>query len=143
MRSIVNGKTIYNVYDAGGKLVHVHKKAGAGQALERSDYVTAGGKAIARDVLGGTTYYTFSDHLGSPVATMNGTTGAIDRERYTPFGIALNNPNVLKDQTGFTGHIKERDKIDPVNQFLLSATGLNPCIFFPKIAPCRQDITIR
>ena len=53
MRSIVNGKTIYNVYDASGKLVHVHKKAGAGQALERSDYVTAGGKAIARDVLVG------------------------------------------------------------------------------------------
>ena len=107
MRSIVNGKTTYNVYDAGGK-------------------------AIARDVLGGTTYYTFSNHLGSPVATMNGMTGAIDRERYTPFGITLNNPSVLDDQVGFTGHIKERDKIDPVNQFLLSATGLNPCIFYSK-----------
>jgi len=33
---------------------------------------------------------------------------------------------------GFTGHIKERDKIDPLNKFLLSATGLNPCIFYSK-----------
>ena len=44
---------------------------------------------------------------------MNGMTGAIDRERYTPFGISLNNPSVLDDQAGFAGHIKD------------SATGLN------------------
>ena len=119
VRSIVNGETIYNVYDASGALVHVEKIAGGGQTAERSDYVKAGGKAIARVVKNGPVYYSYSDHLGSPVTTItsnnsNGTgTNAINRERYTPFGIAMDNPSVLSDQAGFTGHIKD------------STTGLN------------------
>lgn len=113
VRSILNGKTIYNVYDASGALVHVEKIAGAGQSAERSDYITAGGKAIARVVKNGPVYYSYSDHLGSPVTTMRSDTGAIERERYTPFGIAMDNPPSLTDQAGFTGHIKD------------SATGLN------------------
>ncbi len=100
------------------------KEAFNGDPLERSDYVKAAGQSIARLVRNGAsgahmTYYTFSDHLGSPVATMEYdptiTTAqvAIERERYTPFGIAMDNPNALTDQAGFTGHIKD------------SATGLN------------------
>jgi RHS repeat-associated protein len=94
------------------------KEAFGGDPLERSDYVKAAGKSIVRLMRNGasgahTAYFTFSDHLGSPVATMNGTTGVLETERYTPFGIAMDNPNALTDQAGFTGHIKD------------SATGLN------------------
>ncbi len=118
VKSVINGRVIYNVYDNTGALIHVRKMAYGQEGEERSDYVKAAGKSIARLVRNGasgahTAYFTFSDHLGSPVATMNGTTGVLETERYTPFGIAMDNPNALTDQAGFTGHIKD------------SATGLN------------------
>jgi len=61
--------------------------------------------------------YIFSDHLGSPVAGVQWDSSQgyhIEwRERFTPFGITLNNHADNNDLDGFTGHIKD------------SATGLN------------------
>jgi len=76
--------------------------------------ITAGGMNIARARKGQGIYFDHSDHLGSPVAqTYKSNGGVATRTRYTPFGLAMDDPNLLKDQAGFTGHIKD------------SATGLN------------------
>ncbi|CAM3879386.1 RHS repeat-associated core domain-containing protein [Litorimonas haliclonae] len=117
VRSVVNGRTIYNVYNMAGQLVHVDERpytdAQAQSVPEkRTDYVKLNGMAIARVENKTTPIYSFSDHLGSPVAVWK-QGGSIERERYMPFGIAMDNPASLKDQAGFTGHIKD------------SATGLN------------------
>jgi|GEM_PF-5084912 len=57
--------------------------------------------------------YVHTDAIGSAVATTDAVSAITSSTRYTPFGIALENPNILKDHGGFTGHIKD------------SATGLN------------------
>ena len=114
VKAVVDNKTIYNVYNIAGELVHVHELTGD----KKTDYVRLGGQTVARvrGVTGGSTStnitYVYNDHLGSPVATKSGS-AAIIRERYTPFGITTNNPADLDDQAGFTGHIKDK------------ATGLN------------------
>jgi len=114
VKAVVDNKTIYNVYNIAGELVHVHELTGD----KKTDYVRLGGQTVARvrGVTGGSTSanitYVYNDHLGSPVATKTGS-AAIIRERYTPFGITTNNPADLDDQAGFTGHIKDK------------ATGLN------------------
>lgn len=114
VKSVVNGKTIYNVYDASGKLVHVEdQNPSDGGAVERTDYLSAGGRPIVRMIAGQAFIYEHSDHLGSPVATTSQTGAIISRERYTPFGETLDNPEILDNQGGFTGHIKDK------------ATGLN------------------
>ena len=108
VKSVVNGKTIYNVYDASGSLVHIHKI----NDNEKITYIPGpeGPVAMAKN---GKAFYPHKDHLGSPVAGTKDT-GAIDwRERYSPFGITGDNPTPLNDQAGFTGHIKD------------AATGLN------------------
>jgi RHS repeat-associated protein len=51
------------------------------------------------------------------VATTTSSGFLTAKERYTPFGETLDNPGLLSDQGGFTGHIKD------------SATGLNPAFF--------------
>ncbi|WP_416878459.1 RHS repeat domain-containing protein [Litorimonas sp.] len=108
VRSQVNGDTIYNVYDASGKLVHIKDAS----ASTYTDYISANGQAIGRIGSSGMVFE-HNDHLGSPVATTN-LFGAIDsRERYLPFGLGIDDPARLDDEVGFTGHIRD------------SATGLN------------------
>ena len=80
---------------------------------ELTDYITAGGMNIARVRLGQGRYYEHSDHLGSPVTQTRNNGGLATRTRYTPFGLEMDTAGLLKDQGGFTGHIKD------------SATGLN------------------
>ncbi|MCF6291787.1 MAG: hypothetical protein L3J04_00170 [Robiginitomaculum sp.] len=65
VRSVVNGKTIYNVYDASGTLIHVDDTSTAKQ----TDYI---GK-IARITNGNVTYL-HKDHLGS---ASSGTTSTV------------------------------------------------------------------
>ena len=114
VKSTVNGRTFYNVYSLSGELVHVHDENPLDGGLpERADYITAGGMSIARVRAGQGIYYEHSDHLGSAVAQTYTSGGIATRMRYTPFGLTLDDPNLLKDQAGFTGHIKD------------SATGLN------------------
>jgi RHS repeat-associated protein len=108
VRNQINGKTIYNVYDVSGKLVHT-RDFGSNRV---SDYILANGKTIARWGAGHWVY-NHDDHLGSTVAAThhNGTVNA--RMRYAPFGLAMDDPTVLRDGAGFTGHLKD------------SNTGLN------------------
>lgn len=100
----VGNKHIYNVYNLAGKLVHIYDA----QSQKETDYINAGGKTIAR-VINGQPTYTHHDVLGSPLAatTQNGVIKWTDR--YTPFGISLDNPSDNDDQAGFTGHIKDKD----------------------------------
>lgn len=113
VKSVVNGATIYNVYDAAGTLVYVNKLAHAGNSEEKIDYVHAAGMNIARANLGISLTYLHSDHLGSlQAATRTGDSAAF-RERYTPFGEAIVNTASNDNLAGFTGHIKDK------------ATGLN------------------
>ncbi len=103
VKAVVAGKTIYNVYDASGSLVHVDEATDS----NTTDYI---GK-IAR-IKNGTPTWLHMDHLGS-AQTGSSATGAVSwREQYTPYGTTLINPASNNDQAGFTGHIKD------------SATGL-------------------
>ena len=69
VKSVINGRVIYNVYSLSGKLMHVHDEHPVdGGDPERTDYITAGGMSIARVRLGQGRYYEHSDHLGSLVA---------------------------------------------------------------------------
>lgn len=114
VKSTVNGRTIYNIYSLSGKLLHVRDEDPLdGGLLEKTDYIAMGGMAVARAIQNQGLYYEHSDHLGSPVAQTYHTGGIATQSRYTPFGMAMDDPNLLKDQGGFTGHIKD------------SATGLN------------------
>ena len=98
-------KTIYNVYDASGTLVHVDEHTDG----KYTDYI---GK-IARVTNGGWATWLHMDHLGS-AQTGTDMFGLVSwREQYTPYGETLTNPLSNNDQAGFTGHIKD------------SATGLN------------------
>ena len=74
---------------------------------ELTDYITAGGMNIARVRLGQGRYYEHSDHLGSPVTQTRNNGGLATRTRYTPFGLEMDTAGLLKDQGGFTGHIKD------------------------------------
>jgi len=107
VKSVVNGKTIYNVYDASGALVHVHELTGN----KKTDYISGPMGSLARYTNNVVTYL-HKDHLGSPRATTSGA-GAINGwSTYTPFGEEWS-AKLPNDQAGFTGHIKD------------SATGLN------------------
>jgi len=115
VRSIIdsgdgNGpKTIYNVYDAAGRLVHVDEVGGG-----ETDYLHGMGQTLAR-IKDGTFTYLHPDHLGSPQVGTKGQGfpenehGDVDfKEHYTPFGEALLNPAANDNQSGFTGHIKDK-----------------------------------
>jgi RHS repeat-associated protein len=134
VKSVVNpgsgsgtgGKTIYNVYDAGGTLVHIDNVTDG----KKTDYIKAGSLTIAR-VENNVPTYLHNDHLGS---AQTGTNAAGNghcrgllrlhlihwikcfgdaepptkwREKYTPYGSSMNNPAANDNQAGFTGHIKD------------------------------------
>lgn len=109
VKSVINGKTIYNVYDAAGALAYIYEPSGD----RKTDYIHAGGMLIAQRDRVGTPTYVHTDHLGSPVQEST-TSGALQNgERFMPYGLTMNNPSAHDDKLGFTGHIKD------------SATGLN------------------
>ncbi len=60
VKSVVNGKTIYNVYDAGGTLVHIDNATDG----KKTDYIKAGSLTIAR-IENNVPTYLHNDHLGS------------------------------------------------------------------------------
>jgi YD repeat-containing protein len=110
VKSVVNGETIYNVYDASGVLAYV-ENSGTGR---KTDYIRGAGMTLARTDLGVSYTYLYSDHLGS-AQTATPANGQISwREKYTPYGSSMNNPAANDNQAGFTGHIKD------------TATGLKP-----------------
>ncbi|MEL7310289.1 MAG: RHS repeat-associated core domain-containing protein [Pseudomonadota bacterium] len=108
VRAVINGKTIYNVYDMSGALVHVD------QATDnrRTDYVTGPMGPVARITNNAITYLHL-DHLGTPITGTNTAGNIVWREKYTPYGEELLRPSANNEQAGFTGHIRDE------------ATGLN------------------
>ncbi len=130
VRSVVNGKTIYNVYDAGGTLSHVYD-ASTGK---RTDYI---GQILR--ITNGTVTYLHKDHLGSASSGTTSTGAVAWNEQYTlshcrglfhlqmihwiicsafadqfQSGETILNPAANDNLDGFTGHIKDK------------ATGLQP-----------------
>ncbi len=99
VRAVVDGKTIYNVYDASGTLVHVDEATDG----KFTDYI---GK-IARVTNGGWATWLHMDHLGSANTGTDMWGQVTWREKYTPYGTTLINPASNNDQAGFTGHIKD------------------------------------
>jgi len=108
VKAVVDGKTIYNVYDQSGTLVHIDAVTDG----KKTDYI---GKFVRIKTENGidTPTYLHMDHLGSAQTgtSQNGTVAW--REQYTPFGETMTNPLGNADLAGYTGHIKD------------SATGLN------------------
>lgn len=122
VRSVIDGRTIYNVYDSTGQLVHVDEgddPATPAFDPKETDYLHGMGQTLARienDVF----TYLHPDHLGSPQAGTKGQGNPLLEigdvawnEHYTPFGEALISNAANDNQGGFTGHIKDK------------ATGLN------------------
>ena len=104
VKSVINGKTIYNVYNLAGKLMHIDNRA----TNKQTDYVSIGSMTVAR-IENNSPTYLHHDVLGSPVAGTNSAGSILWRERYSPYGITLDNSSSNKDQAGFTGHIKDGD----------------------------------
>jgi RHS repeat-associated protein len=104
VKSVINGKTRYNIYNLSGQLVHIYDLS----KNEKTDYIKLGNMTIARVVNNQPTYLHF-DALGSPVGGTNSSGSVSFYEWYTPFGITLNNHSSNDNQAGFTGHIKDSD----------------------------------
>ncbi|MEP3891128.1 MAG: RHS repeat-associated core domain-containing protein [Hellea sp.] len=114
-KSVVNGKTIYNVYDVTGRLTHVDEWTDG----KMTDYMHAAGMTIAR-IENNKFAYLHPDHLGSAQSGTKGLgypAGEVGdvkwTESYTPYGEALDEDAANDNQAGFTGHIKD------------NSTGLN------------------
>jgi len=108
VKSVVNGRTIYNIYDASGRLVHID----AVTDNKKTDYVSGPNGTLAR-ITNNVVTYLHPDHLGSAQSGTNSSGAIAWRERYTPFGEELVGPAANDNLGGFTGHIKDK------------ATGLN------------------
>ena len=104
VKSVVDGKTIYNVYDASGTLVHIDKVTDG----KKIDYI---GKFVR--IENNVPTYLHMDHLGSAQTGTSANGTVAWREQYMPFGETMTNPLGNADLAGYTGHIKD------------SATGLN------------------
>ena len=122
----VDGKVIYNVFDASGALVHVDELLGGTKNIsvcftacsnvvvpgpQKTDYIKAGSLTIARLEDNKPTYL-HNDHLGSPVAGTDADGNVVWQEHYTPYGEKWLRDAANDDQGSFTGHIAD------------SATGL-------------------
>ena len=103
VKSVVNGKTIYNVYDAAGRLVHVDEATDG----KETDYLHGMGQTLAR-IKNGVFTYLHPDHLGSPQLGTGENGNVAFREAYSPYGEALLSPAANDNQSGFTGHIKDK-----------------------------------
>lgn len=107
-RAQVDGKTIYNVYDLSGALVHVDKATDN----EETDYVSGPKGTLAR-ITNNVVTYLHSDPLGSASSGTNASGTKVWTERYSPYGEALLGTSDNDDLDGFTGHI--RDKVTGLN----------------------------
>ena len=107
VKSDVNGKTIYNVYNLAGQLVHVDEV----MDNKKTNYIRLAGKTIARSTNNILTFL-HPDHLGSAQTGTDQSGNVVWREQYTPFGEKWQATAANDDQAGFTGHITD------------SATGL-------------------
>ena len=116
----VDGKVIYNVFDASGALVHVDKVSGgttnipvcftdcstvAVSGPQTIDYIKTGSLSIRLENDEPT--YLHNDLLGSPVAGTDKFGNVIWQEQYTPYGEKILNSAANDDLGSFTGHIDD------------------------------------
>ncbi len=108
--------TRYNVYDISGSLAYVAQLAPGFTDDYVTNYVKMDGQSIARVKSVGTRLnyvdeltYLHHDHLGSAVSGTDEDGNIAFTERYTPYGITLDNDAANDNQAGFTGHIKDTD----------------------------------
>ncbi|MBF7074233.1 DUF2778 domain-containing protein [Glaciecola sp. MH2013] len=99
-------KTTYSIYSQGGTLLHRHNIS----ENKKTDYIQLGGSNTGSIRLeDGIPRYVHVDHLGSPVAETSQTGAIVWKERYTPFGETLDNPDGNKDDQGYTGHVSDSE----------------------------------
>ncbi len=108
--------TRYNVYDSSGTLIYVVQNAPGSDDDHVTNYVGMDGQTLARIKSIGTrasyndaVTWLHSDHLGSAVSGTDESGAIAFTERYTPFGMTLDNDASNDNQAGFTGHIKDAD----------------------------------
>ena len=93
MKQIIDGKTVYSVYDQSGSLL-TRDDVTANQV---TDYLSLGGQTFVR-VTNGTHSYPLNDHLGTAymVADQYGGFSTANTFNFTPFGEAVgNDPGVI------------------------------------------------
>jgi RHS repeat-associated protein len=97
-------KATYSVYSIGGVLLHRHNVTDN----VKTDYLPIGGSNTASvRIKNNSLFFQHLDHLGSPVAETNSSGDIRWRERYTPFGEKLDNPDENKNNQGYSGHITD------------------------------------
>ncbi|WP_173920357.1 RHS repeat-associated core domain-containing protein [Pseudidiomarina piscicola] len=94
-----NGDTRYYLYSQSGQLLFSEENG------VQTNYIYLGGKLIAEDSQGVTTFV-HSDMLGSPVARTNATGTVQSRRHYKPFGDTYETPSY---DIGYTGHKYDDD----------------------------------
>ena len=104
VKSTVNGKTIYNVYNLAGQLMYVDEAT----ENKKTEYIRAAGMNIAR-IQNNVVTYLHQDHLGSASAGTTSSGSIAWRERYTPYGEKLVDYEANDDQASFTGHIYDSE----------------------------------
>jgi RHS repeat-associated protein len=113
VKQIVNGETIYSIYDKSGAVLTQHNIT----TNVKTDYLTVAGQTFVR-IKNGVAFYPLNDHLGTAFmeADQNGSVAANKTYNYTPFGettnhvpfgSAGNDPGNNTEQ-GFTGHIEDK-----------------------------------
>ncbi len=109
MKEVRGGKTIYNIYSkVTGGLIYRDEVTDA----IKTDYASAGGAAI-RLIKTGTGSavpdYSHFDAQGSVVADTRTLGQVLWRESYEPFGRTRINSGANDNDTGYTGHLKDKD----------------------------------
>ncbi|UTW45562.1 RHS repeat-associated core domain-containing protein [bacterium SCSIO 12696] len=108
VKAVVNGKTVYNIYDSSERLVHIYEQSDN----QTTDYISGPRGYLAR-ITNNIVTYLHSNQLGSANSGTDALGNVTWRERYTPYGEQLVGNAANDDLEGFTGHIRDK------------ATGLN------------------
>ncbi|MEQ8433851.1 MAG: RHS repeat-associated core domain-containing protein [Oceanicaulis sp.] len=103
VRQIINGEIIYSVYGLDGTLL-LRDNATTG---ETTDFIAMGGHTVGRFDETGAFTYIHSDHLGSASAATDAAGNILWTESYTPFGEIRHDPAANRDETGYTGHVRD------------------------------------
>jgi len=108
VKEVRGGKTVYTVFSrVTGGLVYRDEVTDA----KTTDYVNVGGAALRlkkTPATGGfVAEYTHFDSQGSAVTASDAAGALLWRESYTPFGDIRLNPAANRNDTGYTGHLRD------------------------------------
>ena len=108
------GKITYAIYSKLGGLIYRDEVTDAKTTAYAGNGPGGGPAAVSLrlEKIGGgavTPFYTHGDHLGSPIAATDGVGAVAWRESYHPYGATRTNPAANANNTGFTGHLRDRN----------------------------------